>query len=195
MNGFRATAAYKRLFDLLGLTSRSKLVVATTNYDNLAECCLEQVGRLADTGEVRPLGAIPPRPFQVGGLLEGMPRYTPVLHLHGAVGWYRGPDGSVFAVSGGKLNESHGEPVLMLPDPDKDYGVEPVITEIWAQFTTAARKGPTSAHPRARIGRSSADWSSSRPSPTTAAHRRHLPATSGRRQLAPTGSSSEQSYP
>ena len=76
----------------------------------------------------------------VEGLLGAIPRYAPVLHLHGAVGWYRSQHGQVVLAGGTKFDHNFGVPLVMLPDPSKDYEAEPVIQSVWRQFLEALRR-------------------------------------------------------
>lgn len=62
---------------------------------------------------------------------------TPVLHLHGAVGWYAS-DGTVrdhFADQ--PFHASLGTPVVLYPDPDKDPTSTAVVAELWTEFPAA----------------------------------------------------------
>lgn len=85
-----ASRAYSSLLAALDITESSTLVLATTNYDSVAEGALARLGRLPDWGEVAALEG----DLQLRTLLDGMPRYVPILHLHGRVGWYRRNEGS-----------------------------------------------------------------------------------------------------
>jgi hypothetical protein len=130
-----AKEAYSRLLSALGLVPRrSRLVVATTNYDTIAEWALGEIGWLPDWGEMppRPFGSAPV-PIQVDSILNGIPRYVPVLHLHGSVGWYL-KNGEVLPNRATTYNSDFGTPVVVYPDPDKAYDGDPVIAGLWAQF-------------------------------------------------------------
>ena len=77
-----ATQAYGNLFQELGITPQSRMVLATTNYDVSAEVALDALGYRPDWGEsMNPLGQPSDRALSVEGILEGLPRHTPVLHL------------------------------------------------------------------------------------------------------------------
>jgi len=81
---------------------------------------------------------VPQRPVRVSGLLSGMPRFVPVLHLHGRIGWFRrAEDQRIYSVHSPRYMRESGTPIIMLPDPDKAYDSDPVINEIWAQFEQA----------------------------------------------------------
>ncbi len=139
-----AAKAYGHLFQALRITPQERIVYATTNYDRLGEAVLGELGWRADCGErsnYHGPGVNSEIRVDVEGLLDGMPRYAPVLHLHGAIGWYRRqPDQSVIAADGGQFNSDVGDPVVMLPDPEKDYEAEPIVQAIWAEFRQALRR-------------------------------------------------------
>jgi len=136
-----AAKAYGTLLTALGIKPQSNsLVVATTNYDPLAEAALQKLGYLPDWG----MSAYPRGQeelfINVDNILDGMPRYTPVLHLHGRVGWYRraGEDNHVYAQWSPQYGRHNSEiPVVMLPDPKKTYDGDDVINTLWGQFTEA----------------------------------------------------------
>jgi hypothetical protein len=134
-----AAAAYRHLFDAIGLDVRtSRWVYATTNYDVLAENVITQLGGRPDWGELPDVvGSTAERRLDVDYLIDSIPRSTPVLHLHGRVGWYRRPDGSVYATGTTKHNEGYGVPIVMLPDLNKVYGDDQVISSLWNQFENA----------------------------------------------------------
>jgi hypothetical protein len=60
-----------------------------------------------------------------------------VLHLHGRVGWFRRPDGQVYASEVTRHQAGFGIPLVMLPDPDKAYDQDDVIIAIWREFSEA----------------------------------------------------------
>jgi hypothetical protein len=135
-----ATRAYEALFAQLGIGRTQRLVYATTNYDSIGEYALDQLGWLPDWGtphNSQPNGG--EQPLRVEGLLDGIPRYAPVLHLHGSIGWFQREDK---AISNGSTsyNEGDGIAMIMLPDPDKDYGSNPIIVSLWSEFQTALRR-------------------------------------------------------
>jgi hypothetical protein len=131
-----AAAAYQGLFGALGLGPDSRLVYATTNYDTVGEHALRRAGALPDWGQPPSLERDGEARVVVEGLLAGLPRYVPVLHLHGRVGWYR-RDGRVFAANVIKHQEGFGIPVVMLPDPQKVYDQDDIIIALWREFSTA----------------------------------------------------------
>jgi hypothetical protein len=132
------TEAYRTLFQTLGTPAFGRLVYATTNFDSLGEMALQQLGAMVDTGEPsrQPVGQA--NGLNIARMLEGLPRTTPVLHLHGKAGWYR-KEGLVEVVDTTRHHESHGTPVVMLPDPNKTYAGDDVLTLLWAQFEEALR--------------------------------------------------------
>ena len=141
----KATKSYKQLFEALGITSGSQLVYATTNYDLIGETVIGKLGYLPDWGVAPHLVTMAEPTLYVDNILDGMPRYVPVLHLHGQIGWYRKTDatGKVnppYCISVTRHDKNAGIPIVMLPDPDKTYDKDDVISSIWEQFTEALRR-------------------------------------------------------
>jgi hypothetical protein len=135
-----AAQAYRDLFTQLELTVDQPFVLATTNYDPVAELALYEIGRRPDCGEPPYMFGVQQRPLDVVGMLDGLPRHTPILHLHGKVGWYRDPmDGLVRPRRTATHEATYGVPVVMLPDPEKEYGDE-VLTTLWSQFEDSLRR-------------------------------------------------------
>lgn len=131
-----AAKAYQELFASLGLGPGSRVVYATTNYDTIGEQSIRRAGGLPDWGQPPNLERQGEAQLVVNGLLEGLPRYVPVLHLHGRVGWYR-RDGRVYGADIVKHQEGYGIPLVMLPDPEKVYDQDDVIIALWREFTAA----------------------------------------------------------
>jgi hypothetical protein len=64
----------------------------------------------------------------------------PVVHLHGAVGWYFREDGTVTRLPTDEGYDDRRTPALLLPDDKKDpAGFESPARETWLQFTTLLR--------------------------------------------------------
>lgn len=140
----RARDAYAGLLPALGINPSSQWVYATTNYDIVGETALGLVGFHPDAGDLAPGGTGGETPVQVDGLLNGLPRFTPVLHLHGRVGWYRrntpGAEASVYSAPVTRHQPGFGVPIVMLPDPEKAYDSDPIINSIWTQFIEALQR-------------------------------------------------------
>lgn len=135
-----ASEAYRDLFEVLGMTPSSSVVLATTNYETVAELALATLGWHPDAGEERYAVARPDPPVSVDGLLYGMPRHVPVLHLHGCLGWYRRTDSEqVYFTSVAAHQRGLGVPVMVLPDPEKSYDADAIIASLWSQFEEALR--------------------------------------------------------
>jgi hypothetical protein len=133
-----AKEAYGRLLEMARLPPVAKgLVYATTNYDALGELALQELGAHVDSGEPARLYGSSAMGLDVAGLLEGMGRSTPVLHLHGKAGWYRQKNGLVEVRDVQQHHPSQGTPVVMLPDPAKTYAGNDVLALLWAQFEEA----------------------------------------------------------
>ena len=131
-----ALAAYSSLFDTLGIGAGTRWVYATTNYDTIGEQVIRDAGFLPDWGQPPTVGNEGERPLHIPGLLNGIGRYVPVLHLHGRVGWFR-RDGRVYGADITKYQRGFGVPVVMLPDPDKAYDHDDGIIAMWHQFEEA----------------------------------------------------------
>jgi hypothetical protein len=132
VNDDRATAAYRLLLKEL---DDPELIVATTNYDRAVETALENANRSVDTGFRYSPNRAPV--LDVKGLIDDRGSKTPVIHLHGAVGWYEN-DGAVndfYADLG--FNSTLGTPVVLYPDPAKDPTNDAVVSDLWNEFHTA----------------------------------------------------------
>lgn len=142
INPVAARDAYAELIDLMELNPLGgSITVATTNYDPAAELALAELGRKPDVGDVA--AAARTRRLDPENLIAKCRAAggTAVLHLHGKVGWYTQPDGTVAVVDDyHPLNESTGTPTLLMPDPDKDPLAEPAIRLLWGEFDIALRQ-------------------------------------------------------
>ena len=129
----RAKAAYEKLLDRLG---DPELIVATTNYDRVVERALWLMNRKPNAGfEEQPPGSPKLNPT---GMIERRADQTPVIHLHGAVGWYEDENGVVTDYFADKsFNSTLGAPVVLYPDPDKDPINEALVSGLWAEFRDA----------------------------------------------------------
>ncbi len=132
-----AKEAYGRLLRMAGLPRGQGLVYATTNYDALGELALLELGAHPENGEPARLHGSSAMGLDVAGLLDGMGRSTPVLHLHGKAGWYRNKNGLVEVRDTQQHHPSNGTPVVMLPDPAKTYAGNDVLALLWQQFEEA----------------------------------------------------------
>jgi hypothetical protein len=133
--------AYSALFRALGVAFDSerrplRWVYATTNYDRIGELAIHLNGGMPDVGEVTFDPSVAERRLRVEGLLSGMPRHVPVLHLHGSVGWFL-RDGTPYAVPVTTYERASGTPIIMLPDLEKTYDNVGIITTLWQQFEDA----------------------------------------------------------
>lgn len=135
----RATSAYKQLLAeaIPGgrPTGPSTLAFATTNYDPAIEIALRgmrvpyTVGEITDgihTAHLHPDGIV-----NESGTI-------PILHLHGAVGWYRRNNRVEIHPSDQRYNPTLGdEPALLMPDPNKDPSRDAGVMALWNEFTKA----------------------------------------------------------
>jgi len=138
VNTFTVPKAYDALLQALGVTQATPMVLATTNYDRVGETALAELGRLIDWGRTPQLQQSPNAPLEVANLLGGLPRFTPVLHLHGRLGWFA-KDGRLVDMQVDQYAPHWGTPIVMWPDDKKDamaYSI-PAINELWTQFGLA----------------------------------------------------------
>lgn len=132
-----AVSGYQTLFRQLGVVPGASFLCATTNYDVIAEHALRRLGFHPDWGDVPALQR-GDADLHVENIIDGMPRYVPVLHLHGRVGWYRRTqDERLMSTEGLAKFGPFGVPIVMLPDPEKDYDSDPAIQALWPQFEAA----------------------------------------------------------
>jgi hypothetical protein len=128
----KAAAAYEQL---LSGNGRKELALATTNYDRAGEVALAALDFDIDTGFRATLGRTPR--LDPVGLVEHRGEKTPVIHLHGAVGWYE-IDGAIEDHYADKpYNPSLGAPVVLYPDPDKDPTKDVAVSQLWGEFDQA----------------------------------------------------------
>jgi hypothetical protein len=128
----RAVAAYQALLRHFG---KSELAIATTNYDRSAERALDALGRHVTTG-FPPSAQRTPR-LRPAGMASDRNSGTPVIHLHGAVGWYE-RDGNIEDHYGDQpYNPSLGTPAVLYPDPDKDPTSSAYVSLLWTEFRAA----------------------------------------------------------
>lgn len=128
----KAATAYEQL---LSVNGRKELALATTNYDRAGEVALAALDFDVDTGFRASLGRTPR--LDPVGLVEHRSEKTPIIHLHGAVGWYE-KDGAIEDHYADKpYNPSLGAPVVLYPDPDKDPTKDVAVSQLWAEFDKA----------------------------------------------------------
>jgi hypothetical protein len=143
INPDAARAAYEALFNALGVNSGSRLVYATTNYDHIGEAVLDRLGRRPDSGvreRFSEPGVSSARHLDMENLTEVVGRYTPVLHLHGAVGWFDQPGHGPTVVNTTSYDPTWGVPIVMLPSLEKDYQQSTTIETIWIEFRRALQR-------------------------------------------------------
>jgi hypothetical protein len=99
------------------------------------------IGAIPDARDVQVSPLNPSeRAIRVDGLLDGMPRFTAVLLLHGRVAWFR-RDAGAYAIPVIQAdNADLGIPIVMLPDLNNDDATDPIISTIWQQFSAALRR-------------------------------------------------------
>lgn len=133
-----ARAAYSGLLSQLppGLA----LIAATTNYDPALEIAFEELGREPDDG-FRGGAVTTPRlkPEGLGSWEAVSNQRIPVMHLHGAVGWYRDKGDIKRLPADQPLIKGLGIPAVLYPDPDKDPTGNPAVLGLWREFEKAAQ--------------------------------------------------------
>ena len=128
----RARATYSQVLDE---ASPCDLIVATTNYDRAAESALRLLGHETNTGFTAMPEMTPA--LNPGGMVENLNAAIPVIHLHGAVGWYE-REGIVSDHYGDKpYNPTLGNPVVLYPDPEKDPTSDALVQQLWDEFDKA----------------------------------------------------------
>jgi hypothetical protein len=134
----KAVDAYDGLLEVLG---RPKdLVMVTTNYDPAIELALSGLGMRPETGFERTPGK-PPH-LEPEGMVERLreiPGTVPVLHLHGAVGWYEKKGQVLEHHQHLPFEHSNGRPVVLYPDPEKDPTRDSLVHALWDEFKAALR--------------------------------------------------------
>jgi len=138
---YAAMAAYKTLIELLRIEGHPGwLTVATTNYDFAAEEALQQLDWRPYWGEdsqTSTTGASPPVHLANLANATALER-TPILHLHGRIGWYRQPDGQLVSMPPSvNYSKDYGTPGLLLPDPHKNYEEDMHFRIMWDEFRKA----------------------------------------------------------
>ena len=134
----KAVDAYGHLLIALGEPS---IALATTNYDRSAESALIKIKR----GKVRNgfVGEPPRRKlFRPGHLVQGTHDDTPVLHLHGAVGWYERGGEVILEDAEERFDPNRGSPVVLYPDPQKEPIANEIVAELWREFDLAIKSAP-----------------------------------------------------
>jgi hypothetical protein len=136
-----AARSYARLLHDLRMGTADSLVYATTNYDPVGEYAIERLGALPDWGAPRQVHENGSAPLRVDRIIDGLPRYVPVLHLHGRVGWHRRQDdGAYQSAEIARHERGLGVPIITLPDTCQAANTEPVIGALWDQFERALRR-------------------------------------------------------
>jgi hypothetical protein len=134
-----AKDAYSRLLDKW-LDKPTSFVVATTNYDLSVDTALALTGHPVTVGFPALSGRTPqfsPRGMVDWGTDTPHSGRIPVLHLHGAVGWYE-QGGRIYQHPGDRpFNTTLGTPVVLYPDPEKDPANDDSVAAVWAEFRTA----------------------------------------------------------
>ncbi len=135
-----AIKAYRLLTLIMDLAEEDRLVCATTNYDSSLEMALDEIGFRVNDGFVRTYSWETPW-LNPDGLVHKASQdraIAPVLHLHGAVGWYRNEDGRIeYHPADKRFNRSLGTPALLLPDPKKDPSLFAGVDAMWSEFRGA----------------------------------------------------------
>jgi hypothetical protein len=129
-----AANAYDRLLRQLVKGRPQQFICATTNYDRSLEMALGTLKLHARTGFYYD-GIKYPR-LSPGGL--GTYKEQPaVLHLHGAVGWYRTEDGEIIEHPAMEpYSQANGMPAVLYPSNNKVVE-DSIVRAIWTEFDRA----------------------------------------------------------
>lgn len=136
INRDSARTSYGELFEFLESLAPTTFALATTNYDPAIEIALTGLGFHPDDG----FTAIPytSSVLEPSGMAErawGEKGIVPVLHLHGAVGWYRDDKNRVVRYEADLgYNSTHGAPALVLPDSTKTAESFKEGVGLWLEF-------------------------------------------------------------
>lgn len=136
-----ARRAYRRLHDAIRSADDDGpecfLAHATTNYDTALETAIEQDNRfrVVDGFSRRPGGGSEKYTLDAFAAATDSNRAVPVLHLHGAVGWYLNPDDTVERDPADRPYDDRRTPALLLPDDKKSPATfNAAAFQTWKQF-------------------------------------------------------------
>ena len=133
----KAGRAYQGLLNLVK-GGPGSVVFATTNYDHAIERGLENLGLPWTDGFSRDVYHPVLKPTGLVDWSVDNKRMIPVLHLHGAVGWYEQSNGEILKVPAiADFNSGLGVPVVSPPDPDKRPESDERLAVLWSQFAIA----------------------------------------------------------
>ncbi len=122
------------LIDIGGGNHPDQLICATTNYDRSLELALTELNAQVRTGFRYDGIQIPTLSADELGSYQEQPS---VLYLHGAVGWYRGPDGSVVAYpAADSYRPDLGRPAVLYPSRNKTVE-DTTVRDIWVELDHA----------------------------------------------------------
>lgn len=128
-------SAYGGLLELLD--GPTLVACVTTNYDLALETGLEALGHEFDTGFVRPSVGSSPILEPTGIVERASDGKIPVLHLHGAVGWYEREGSVIEHYADQPFNPTLGAPAVLYPDPLKDPTSNATVQSLWDEFDRA----------------------------------------------------------
>jgi hypothetical protein len=138
-----AEESYGELLHALDIRpNETTWALATTNYDHVAEITLTSLGYFPAVGEERPTGGGGQFRLNARNLAAfATPYRTPVFHLHGSVGWFQKSNGQPYGLdSVANYNPSMGLPIMMLPNPRKNYESISLVGEIWREFRAVLKR-------------------------------------------------------
>jgi hypothetical protein len=128
-----AAKAYDYLLRQIHKGRPEELICATTNYDRSLELALRAIKYRARTGFYHD-GVAVPRFSPAGlGTFGDMPA---ILHLHGAVGWYRDAHGILEVPLADSNHPEIGRPAVLYPSKNKIIE-ESSVAAIWAELDRA----------------------------------------------------------
>lgn len=143
VDNHRAAAAYRALHEQVWAAIDAEgpacwIAHVTTNYDPAIEVAIGMDDRLQlldGFSQLRGGGSQIYNPEGIADRHRDATDRVPVLHLHGAVGWYQRSDGQVTRLAADEGYDDRRTPALLLPDNRKDPLRSGAATQAtWHQF-------------------------------------------------------------
>lgn len=134
-----AKQCYERFLSMVEQHGAGEVVFATTNYDAAVEIALDELGRNPNDGFRKGTWQSPQLEAQT--MIDWNSSHAgaiPILHLHGAVGWYRDEGAHIIRNYADRPYDRRvGVPIYLPPDPRKQPLTDPVLRLIWDEFAKA----------------------------------------------------------
>lgn len=133
----KAASAYSALVTWMQDSKIStRLAFATTNYDLAIEMALTRSsGHVLDGFSTAPWQTSTLDASKIVSSYAKQENAVPILHLHGAVGWYRDTEGRIKRYPGDlEYQPNYGSPALLLPDSTKTRWSLAGGEQLWDAF-------------------------------------------------------------